>query len=473
VKGFFIALIMVNQRQAAKKLSEEQSQEEEQEFQLLGILLQYPELINEAADVLQVRHLSHPQAQLIYEELLRQFQRDGAISRTKLLLKLREDDLIKDPDTLIEQLTSGFNTKEELKPTIELIKQKHQKYLLKEAASQLADLANNSNLSIEEYQARAQELIFSATNESGDLDKHIFSMEEALIESYDRYLRRRNDEADIGVKSGFMTLDKLLGGFKKGHLTVIAASTSMGKTAFAINIARNVLKREVPVGMISLEMDATEIIDRMVIQEANINAWKYSQGHTNEQEDEKISQILNEMHEYPLMISDERGLNVAQIRARLRKFRAQLENIGLVVIDYLQMIQLPEDYSQNTARAVGEVVLQLRNMASELNVPVILISQISRKFTNRQDKRPILSDLRDSGNIEEIADGVIFLYREAHTSAAAREKAAMEGREGETEVIVAKQRTGQTGSIKLEFDEDHICFLDPENISYEEAMPHE
>jgi len=464
---------MVKQNQVVRQMNQDEWSGGEQEFQLLGILLQFPELINEAADALQIKHLGHPQAQLIYEELLKQFQQDGAISRTKLLLKLREEELVKDPDGLIDQLTSGFNTRDELKPTIDLIKEEHQKKLLREAAARLKDLADKSDLTIEEYQAQAQELIFSATSETGDLEKHIFSMEEALIASYDRYLKRRSNEADFGVQSGFMSLDKLLGGFKKGHLTVIAASTSMGKTAFAINIARNVLKREVPVGIISLEMDATEIVDRMVIQEADINAWKYSQGHTSESEDERISEILNDMHEYPLMISDERGLNVAQIRARLRKFKAQLEEMGLVIIDYLQMIQIPEDYSQNTARAVGEVVLHLRNMASELEVPVLLISQISRKFTSRQDKRPVLSDLRDSGNIEEIADGVIFLYREAHTSPAAREKAQMEGTEGETEVIVAKQRTGQTGAVKLEFDEDHICFIDPENISYEEAMPYE
>ncbi len=145
--------------------------------------------------------------------------------------------------------------------------------------------------------------------------------------------------------------------------------------------------------------------------------------------------------------------------------------LGLVIIDYLQMIKLPESQQQNTSRAVGEIVLQLRNLASELEVPIILISQISRSFTSRTDKRPVLSDLRDSGNIEEIADSVVFLYRHAHTSAAAREKAEAEGTEGETEIIVAKQRTGQTGSVNLYFEEDYICFVDPENVSREGSMP--
>ncbi|MGM0419997.1 MAG: replicative DNA helicase [Bacillota bacterium] len=441
------------------------------EFQLLGILLQYPDQIDQAADELENRHFSDPQAGLIYEELLKQFQRDGAISRTKLLLKLREGDLVNNPEEMMERLTSGYNTRDELKATIELIKEEHQKRLIRKAAQQLQNLAGDPDKTIDEYQSRAQEIVFNATSEASDLEKHIFSMEEALIKSYESYIDRRHNRTDTGVQTGFMSLDRLIGGFKKGHLNVIAASTSMGKTAFAINIANNILKRNIPVGIISLEMEAQEIVDRMLVQEALVNAWKYSQGETNDQDDEKISSALNNMHEYPLMISDERGLNVAQIRARLRKFKSQLDELGLVIVDYLQMIKLPEESMQNTARAVGDIVLQLRNMASELEVPIILISQISRSFTSRQDKRPVLSDLRDSGNIEEIADGVLFLFREAHTSAAAREKAELEGNAGETDIIIAKQRTGQTGLVKLHFDEDHIRFLDPENQSYEEVMP--
>lgn len=442
-----------------------------QEFQLLGILLQYPEKIDEVADTLETKHFLDPQAQLIYEILLNQFQRDNQISRTKLFLKLKKDGVIKNPEETIERLTSGFNTVDELLPTIELIKKNYQKQLLIKAARRIEELALNGDLDIGDYQARAQELIFEATNETTDLEKHIYTMEEALMKSFEAYVDRKYNQADVGLRTGFISLDNLIGGFKKGHLNVIAASTSMGKTAFAINIAKNVLKRNIPVAIISLEMDAQEIVDRMIIQEAGVNGWKYNQGETSEEEDKRISKALDNLHELPLVISDERGLNVAQIRARLRKFKAQLGELGMVIIDYLQMIQLPEEQFSNTARAVGQVVLQLRNLASELEVPIILISQISRSFTSRQDKRPVLSDLRDSGNIEEIADGVIFLYRHAHTSAAAREKAEEEGTINDTEVIIAKQRTGQTGSVKLYFEDEYIRFVDPENLSLEANIP--
>jgi replicative DNA helicase len=453
--------------------SEKTGDSVEQEYQLLSILLQYPEKIDEVADVLETKHFLNPKAQLIYDILLKQFERDNQISKTKLFLKLKNENVVKRPEEMIENLTSGFNTPEELKPTIDIIKTNHQKNLLQRASKKIDKLAKETELDISDYQSRAQEIIFAATNESNDLDKHIYTMEEALLESFEAYLKRKDNKVDVGLQTGFISLDNLIGGFKRGHLNVIAASTSMGKTAFAINIAKNVLKRNEPTAIISLEMEAQEIVDRMIIQEAKINGWKYNQGETNDQEDKRISKALDDLHEFPLAISDERGLNVAQIRARLRKFKAQMGELSLVIIDYLQMIQIPEEHAQNTARAVGEIVLQLRNLASELEVPIVLISQISRSFTSRQDKRPVLSDLRDSGNIEEIADGVIFLYRHAHTSAAAREKAEAEGTEQDTDIIIAKQRTGQTGSVKLKFEEDYIAFVDPENVSLEGMIPGE
>ena len=452
--------------------ADEEDRYSKKEYQLLGILLQYPDKIDEVADLLEAKHFLDPQAQIIFDLLLKQYQQDNKISRTKLLIDLQGQNAVAKPEEIIERLTSGFNTVDELSPTIDLIKKDYQRSLLNRASSKIKELTQADNLSIDDYQAKAQEIIFQATSESNDLQKHIYNMEDALMESFSNYMDRKHKKADVGLRSGFISLDNLIGGFKRGHLNVIAASTSMGKTAFAINIAKNVLKRNAKVAIISLEMDAPEIMDRMIIQEAQVNGWKYTQGETNDQEDKRISKALDNLHELPLMISDERGLNTAQIRARLRKFKAQLDGIDLAVVDYLQMIELPDEHAQNTARAVGQIVLQLRNLASELDIPVILISQISRSFTSRTDKRPVLSDLRDSGNIEEVADGVIFLYRHAHTSAKAREEAEAEGTENDTNVIIAKQRTGQTGSIKLYFEEEFIRFVDPENLSLEGTMPH-
>ncbi|MEC9488765.1 MAG: DnaB-like helicase C-terminal domain-containing protein [Halanaerobium sp.] len=447
-----------------------------EEFQVLGIILQHPQTLDEVADQLEPRHFQNPQAQIIFALILEQYQQEQQVSRTKLFLRLKEDNIVPNPDEVVEALTEGFTTPSELKPAIDIIREAYQKRLLIKAAHQIEQLALTSQSEQKELQARAQELIFAATMNESSLDRHTFTMEEALINAYEAYMERKNNRGDIGLPTGYISLDKLIGGFKRGHLNVIAASTSMGKTAFAINVAKNILKRKVPVALISLEMDAREIIDRMIIQEAGVHGWRYSQGQTTEDEEERILEALDMLHDLPLLISDERGLNAAQIRARLRKFKAQMDGeLGLAVIDYLQMIRLPQEgfNASNTARAVGDVVLQLRNLASELEVPILLISQISRSFKSRQDKRPVLSDLRDSGNIEEIADGVIFLYRHAHTSIAAREEARSKGVENEAEIIVAKQRTGQTGSTKLLFEEEFVRFVDPENLSLEESMPYE
>ncbi len=444
-----------------------------QEFQILGILLQHPDLIDEVADRLQPHHFSHPEAQAIYQTLLNQYQEKGELSRTRLYIKLEQEGVVKEPDKILNRLTAGFVAPAELEPTIEILRNNYQRQQLINTALKIQEMASmEMDLELEDLQARAQELIMAATTES-KIDQHIFTMEEVLLQAYESFMDRKNKRVDTGLRTGFISLDKIFGGFKRGHLIVLAASTSVGKSAFALNIAHNILKRDVPVGIISLEMSAQEIIDRIIISEAQINGWRYSQGETAEAEDERISQAIDNLYRLPLRISDERGLTVAQIRARLRKFNAQFKGLGLAIIDYLQMVQLSQDsYKQgNIARAVGENVLQLRNLASELNIPILLISQISRSFKARKDQRPILSDLRDSGNIEEIADGVILLYRHAHTSVGAREEAKLEGRERDTEIIVAKNRTGATGSTVFYFEEEHINFVDPENMSLERSMP--
>src|SRR6056297_3608705 len=171
--------------------SEKTGDSVEQEFQLLSILLQYPEKIDEVADVLETKHFLNPKAQIIYDILLKQFERDNQISKTKLFLKLKNENVVKRPEEMIENLTSGFNTPEELKPTIDIIKKNHQKDLLIRASKKIDKLAKQTELDISEYQSRAQEIIFTATNESSDLDKHIYTMEEALLESFEAYLNRK------------------------------------------------------------------------------------------------------------------------------------------------------------------------------------------------------------------------------------------------------------------------------------------
>lgn len=218
-------------------------------------------------------------------------------------------------------------------------------------------------------------------------------------------------------------------------------------------------------------MSSEEIMDRLIVSELLIDAQRYDQGLLEDDELDKFQTKINTLYNKPLLISDERGLTVTQIRARLRRMKAELGSLGLVVVDYLQTIQLEVSNNISTARATGDVVLQLRNIASELDVPIILIYQINRNYSQRQDKRPQLSDLRESGNIEEFADMVIFLYRHAKQSAAAFEEAQAQGTENDTEIIVAKNRTGKTGITKLIFDDQYMRFNDPQTDSIAASAP--
>lgn len=445
----------------------------QEEYQILGILLHYPETVDEIADQIQAHHFSNPHTRVIFEAISEQYQESGEISRTRLYLKLEKEGLVDNLNNIIDKLTEGFVIPSELKPALEIIKAKYQREQLSKAGLKIHDLAlQEDELAIDECQARAQEIIMAATTDSHS-EKHIFTMEDALLASYNAYLDRKAKKTDIGIPTGFISVDRIINGFKKGHLTVLAASTSVGKSAFAFNIARNILKRKIPIAIISLEMDAAEIVDRIIIAESDVVGWRYSRGETSPDEDLKISRAIENLYQLPLLISDERGLTVPQVRARLRKFTAQTGGLGLAIIDYLQMLQIPEESfrSGNIARGVGDNVLQLRNLASELETPILLLSQISRSFKSRTDKRPVLSDLRDSGNIEEIADSVLFLYRHAHTSIGAREEAEQQGRERETELIVAKNRTGMTGHTVLYFEDEYIRFVDPENLAIEGSMP--
>lgn len=446
----------------------------QEEYQILGILLHHPELIDEVADQLLPEHFSDPVSRTMYAALMTQYQNQGDISRTRLYLQLEQEALVENLDEVLDKLTQGFVIPKELEPAVQVVKTNFYRNQLAKAGIQIQELAEQVHRDVEECQAQAQELIMNATTETS-AQRHVYSMEEALLESYNAYLDRKAKKVDTGVATGYISLDKIINGFRKGHLIVLAASTSVGKSAFALNMARNILKQNVPIAVISLEMDAQEIVDRIIIAESNVQGWRYDRGETTRDEDLHISQAIENLYKLPLSISDERGLTVAQVRARLRKFNAQMGGLGLAIIDYLQMLQIPQEglNQGNIARAVGDNVLQLRNLASELDIPIILVSQISRSFKSRTDKRPVLSDLRDSGNIEEIADSVIFLYRHAHTSIGAREEAIQEGRERETEIIVAKNRTGMTGHAVLFFEEEYIRFVDPETLSIERSMPGE
>ncbi|WP_353894409.1 DnaB-like helicase C-terminal domain-containing protein [Proteinivorax hydrogeniformans] len=441
------------------------------EQKVLGILLEYPEKLDEVADTLKPEFFYDKTNLLLFQKVYDQYQSTGEVTKFNLYLDIMKDDSLQNGEELYKKLTDNIPPVEELGKAVDALASLHSKRNLIKAAEEIETIVStNEKESVDSLQSMAQEVIFQATDMGGS-NKSIFNTNELLANRLEEYVKRKEGMAPRGLMTGYMSLDDLTNGFKNKHLIILAAATSTGKTAFSLNLVRNVLKRNLPVAFVSLEMSAEEVMDRLIIQELRIDSQKYEQGDLSDDQFAEFTEKLNLLYDLPLRVSDQRGINVSQIRARLRRMKAQMGGLGLVVIDYLQTISIPENGTTTTSRAVGDIVLQLRNLASELDVPIILLSQINRNYSQRQDKRPQVSDLRESGNIEEFADMIVFLYRHARVSVEAMEEAKAEGKENDTEVIVAKNRTGKTGVATLVFDDRYLRFVDPAGESLEKNMP--
>lgn len=265
-----------------------------------------------------------------------------------------------------------------------------------------------------------------------------------------------------GVPTGYHDLDRLTSGFQPSDFIVVAARPSVGKTAFALNVAQNVAVRSrQPVAIFSLEMSATQLAMRMLAAEANLDAGKLRTGKLSEEEWEKLIMGMGTLSDSPIYIDDTPGITVAEIRSGLRRLHAELGGIGMVMIDYLQLITGRSRGGDNRQQEISEISRHLKGTARELNVPVVALSQLSRAVEQRQDKHPMLSDIRESGSIEQDADIVAFLYRDDYYNPDTEEKNIIE-------IIVAKQRNGPTGKVKLAFLKEYNKFV---NIarSYQET----
>lgn len=442
------------------------------EKKMLACVLAEPKFLDMVADKLNGECFYILEHRIVFEAMLKVYQETGSFTQTDLYLSLKTSNRLDNIEEFFTELGIGTRNEQEL----EAIKKNlldlfyHRKLL--QAALEIAEsISAGRENDFERIQARAQDLVFNATDISTTTPVH--KMNDLLTNRWEEYLRRAEGIAPKGLLTGYFSVDNLVTGLKNKHLIVLAAATSTGKSAMALNIIRNVLKRDppVPVGVISLEMSAEEIMDRLIISELRFDGSRYDQGRLQDSELDRFQTNINTLYNKPLLISDERGLTVTQIRARLRRMKAELGSLGLIVVDYLQTIQLETTNTISTARATGDVVLQLRNLASELDAPILLLSQINRNYSQRSDRRPQLSDLRESGNIEEFADMVLFLYRHSRQSAAAYEESVAQGTENHVEVIIAKNRTGKTGITKLIFDDQHMRFNDPLTDSLESTAP--
>lgn len=336
------------------------------------------------------------------------------------------------------------------------------------ASENIGQLGYSEAGELENIMDQAEKEIFGITQKK--TKNTITNMKDGLIQAWDQIDKLHNSDQDMrGVPTGFRDLDSKLSGLQKSDLIILAARPSVGKTSLALDIARNAaVNANVPVLIFSLEMSAQQLLYRMISSHSRVDSWKLRTGKlnlNNSEEYDRLQHGIGELSRAPIFIDDQAGTNIIKMRSTARKIKSEKGNLGLIVVDYLQLMSPTQSIkSDNTVQQMTEISRSLKLLARELDVPVLALSQLSRQVEQRQGK-PRLSDLRDSGSIEQDADVVIFIHREAQY------KDANE-RDGMMEILIEKHRNGPTGSIRLKFDDKHSCFMTLDKGEYGDFEAH-
>ena len=317
-----------------------------------------------------------------------------------------------------------------------------------------------TNLPLEEILNTLEGKLFNLTNEIQNSDI-LTSVD--LFSSIFFELQQKSSQSMLGgLPSGFYDLDSLTQGFQKSDLIIVAGRPSMGKTALCLNMALNSIKSsQLPVLFFSLEMSKEQLAYRILTSETMINPMRLRTANLYKEDWIKLNETMKELASLPLFIDDTANLSVQEIRSKIKKIIFEHNQIGLIVIDYLQLMQSSKIKNENRVQELSQITRSLKNLAREFKVPVIALSQLSRSVESRTTKRPILSDLRDSGSIEQDADLVLMLYRESYYNS----KAKQDENTDITELIITKQRNGPIGTVELNFNTAHTKFLNVEKES--------
>ena len=308
-------------------------------------------------------------------------------------------------------------------------------------ANEIIELGYNGAEDVEDIMNGAEKKIFDLIQNRNNTGYE--AIKDVLIESFTKLEELYNQKTRItGVPTGFADLDYQTAGLHNSDLVLLAARPAMGKTAFALNIAANAaLRAKVPVAIFSLEMSKEQLVNRILCSEAMVDSNKVRTGKLEEEDWNKLASVVGPLSDANIYVDDTPGISVMEIRTRCRKMKME-KNIGLIVIDYIQLVQGSNKKNGSREQEIAEISRSLKILAKELNVPVIALSQLSRAVEQRPDHRPMLSDLRESGSIEQDADIVMFLYRDDYYNKDSEEKDI-------SEVIIAKHRAGSTGTVKL------------------------
>ncbi|QPQ32997.1 replicative DNA helicase [Lysinibacillus sp. JNUCC 51] len=434
----------------------------EAEQSVIGAIFLDPQSLITASEILLADDFYQNAHKKIFETMLRLSDQGKAIDVVTVTEELSAKKEIEDVGGLsyLLELANAVPTAANVAHYAKIVEEKALLRRLIRVATKIVEDGYTREDEVEALLGEAEKKMMEVANRknAGDF-KHV---KDVLVETFDNIEQLQSQKGDVtGIPTGFRDLDNITAGFQRNDLIIVAARPSVGKTAFALNVAQSVaVQARENVAIFSLEMGAEQLVMRMLCAEGNIDAQVLRTGALTTEDWGKLTMAMGSLSNSGIFIDDTPGVRINEIRAKCRRL-AQENGLGMILIDYLQLIQGSGKPGENRQQEVSEISRSLKGLARELKVPVIALSQLSRGVEQRQDKRPMMSDLRESGSIEQDADIVAFLYRDDYYDKESESKNMIE-------IIIAKQRNGPTGTVTLAFKKEFNKFI---NVDWSQMPP--
>jgi len=444
-----------NTTQNSKSSGNLPPQDQEAEKSLLGSLMLDKEAVNKIVDILTFQDFYKESHQKIYQAMTELFEKIEPIDLLSVTTRLKDKKQIEEigGSAYLSECINFVPTASHVLNYAKIIQKKRILRDLIHASHEIGGLGYDETEDVDVTLDKAEKSIFSVAQQS--LTQGFTLVKDNLEEAFERIDNlSKNKDSVRGVSTGFVDLDKILSGFQKSDFIILAARPSLGKSSLAIDFARSISTKEnLPVGIFSLEMSTDQMIDRLIASESNVDLWKIRTGYlsdSNENNDfTRIQHALDSLSNAPIYINDSATTNVLQMRAMARRLQAE-NGLGLLIVDYIQLIE-PRNSSDSAVRQVTEISRSLKGLSKELNIPVLALSQLSRAVEQRTPQIPRLSDLRESGALEQDADVVMFIHREdRYRPETSRKNIA--------DIIIAKHRNGPIGKAELFFNDRVASF---------------
>ncbi|RLQ93986.1 replicative DNA helicase [Falsibacillus albus] len=437
----------------------------EAEQAVLGAIFMEPSSLTMASEILIPEDFYRSSHQKIFNVILKLSDEGKAIDLITVTEELAAVKELEDVGgvSYLSELAASVPTAANIEYYARIVEEKSLLRRLIRTATTIAQDGYGREDEVEALLSEAEKSIMEVAQRKNAGAFH--NIKDVLVRTYDNIELLHNRKGDVtGIATGFAELDHMTAGFQRNDLIIVAARPSVGKTAFALNIAQNVAtKTGENVAIFSLEMGAEQLVMRMLCAEGNINAQNLRTGSLTDEDWRKLTMAMGSLSNAGIFIDDTPGIRITEIRSKCRRLK-QEHGLGMILIDYLQLIQGSGRSKENRQQEVSEISRSLKELARELQVPVIALSQLSRGVEQRQDKRPMMSDIRESGSIEQDADIVAFLYREDYYEKETENKNIIE-------IIIAKQRNGPVGTVSLAFVKEYNKFVNLERRFDDASVP--